>query len=283
MNADVVVRRLERSFFSISTRGDETIEKNKEKKRGGGTQPLFPSTPLSLFPPLSSSTSSTSALQVVVSDVPGCGGWIWAQEQGIETRCFPPLEARGAGGAELRGRAAAELAEELLSSPGGDGRASSGAAASPSSSPPLSPPLPSSPPSPSPSPPGLGVDVVALAGYLKLVPAPLVRAFPRRMLNIHPALLPGPFGGKGFYGARVHEAVLASGARFSGPTVHFVDEAFDRGPILAQRAVPVLRPSDDAAALAARVLAAEHEVFPEALAALCSGAVRWTEGGIPYY
>ena len=210
--------------------------------------------------------------------MPGCGGWTWAQEQGIETRCFPPLEARGAGKAELRGRAAEELAEELLAFSGngnGDGgeRASSGAAASPSSS---------SPPSASPSA-GFGVDVVALAGYLKLVPAPLVRAFPRRMLNIHPALLPGPFGGKGFYCLRVHEADLASGARFSGPTVHFVDEAFDRGPILAQRAVPVLRPDDDARSLAARVLAAEHEVFPEALSALCSGRVRWTEGGIPYY
>lgn len=204
--------------------------------------------------------------------MPGCGGWTWAEEQGIETRCFPPLEARGAGKAGLRGRAAEQLAEELLS-PGGDDerRASSGAAASSSSS--------SSPSSST----GFGVDVVALAGYLKLVPGPLVRAFPRRMLNIHPALLPGPFGGKGFYGIRVHEAVLASGARFSGPTVHFVDEAFDRGPILAQRAVPVLRPDDDAAALAKRVLAAEHEVFPEALAALCSGRVRWTEGGIPYY
>ncbi len=211
--------------------------------------------------------------------MPGCGGWTWALEQGIETRCFPPLEARGAGKAELRARAAEALADELLSF-GGEERRASSDAASPSSS--------SSAPRPASSGGGgggfgFGVDVVALAGYLKLVPAPLVRAFPRRMLNVHPALLPGPFGGKGFYGLRVHEAVLASGARVSGPTVHFVDEAFDRGAILAQRAVPVEFPADDAAALARRVLAAEHEVFPEALGALCAGKVRWTEGGIPYY
>jgi phosphoribosylglycinamide formyltransferase len=179
------------------------------------------------------------------------------------------LETRGAGKAALRERAAEELAGELLLPFDADAdsearRGSSHSASSTASG-------------------GLGVDVVALAGYLKLIPPPLVRAFPRRMLNIHPALLPGPFGGKGFYGIKVHEAVLASGARFSGPTVHFVDEVFDRGPILAQRAVPVLYPKDDAAALAKRVLAAEHEVFPEALGALCSGRVRWTERGIPYY
>ena len=72
------------------------------------------------------------------------------------------------------------------------------------------------------------------------------------MLNIHPALLPA-FGGKGLYGARVHAAVIASGARFSGATVHFVDEGYDTGPILAQRTVPVL-PTDSPKDLAARVL-----------------------------
>jgi phosphoribosylglycinamide formyltransferase len=100
------------------------------------------------------------------------------------------------------------------------------------------------------------------------------------MLNIHPALLPGPFGGKGMYGPAVHAAVVASGARVSGPTVHFVDEAFDRGPILAQAAVRVL-PDDSAATLAARVLAVEHELFPEALGALVAGRVRWRDDGVP--
>lgn len=93
---------------------------------------------------------------------------------------------------------------------------------------------------------------IILAGYMKLIPSQLVRAYHRAILNIHPGLLPS-FGGKGFYGTRVHEAVIASGARFSGPTVHFVDEEYDTGPILAQAVVPVL-PTDSATSLAARVL-----------------------------
>src|SRR5207245_6302776 len=96
-----------------------------------------------------------------------------------------------------------------------------------------------------------GADLVGLAGYLKLVPAAAVARFRWRMINIHPALLPA-FGGPGMYGPRVHEAVLASGAALSGATVHYVDEQYDRGPIIAQWPVPV-RPDDTAAALAARV------------------------------
>jgi len=122
-------------------------------------------------------------------------------------------------------------------------------------------------------------DYVILAGYLKLIPADLVRAYPRAMLNIHPGLLPS-FGGKGMYGERVHKAVIASGARFSGPTVHFVDEQFDTGPILAQRAVPVL-PTDSYKQLAARVLKEEHKVYPEAVSALVDGRITWREDGIP--
>ena len=104
-------------------------------------------------------------------------------------------------------------------------------------------------------------DLVVLAGYLKLVPAPVVARFRQRMVNIHPALLPD-FGGPGMYGRRVHEAVLASKAAESGATVHFVDERFDRGPIVAQRRVPV-HPDDTADTLAHRVLEAEHELLPE--------------------
>lgn len=125
----------------------------------------------------------------------------------------------------------------------------------------------------------LDVDFVLLAGYLKLVPAELVRVYPRAMLNIHPALLPA-FGGKGYYGKKVHTAVVAHGARFSGPTVHFVDEEYDRGPILAQRVVPVY-PSDTPDDVAARVLKEEHQVYPEAVAALCDGRVTWREDGVP--
>jgi formyltetrahydrofolate-dependent phosphoribosylglycinamide formyltransferase len=104
------------------------------------------------------------------------------------------------------------------------------------------------------------IEIVVLAGYLKLVPADVVRRFRGRMINIHPALLP-EFGGAGMYGHRVHEAVLASGAKESGPTVHFVDEEFDRGAIIDQERVPV-KPGDTADTLAARVLEAEHRLLP---------------------
>jgi phosphoribosylglycinamide formyltransferase 1 len=113
-------------------------------------------------------------------------------------------------------------------------------------------------------------ELVVLAGYLKLVPAPVITHFRDRILNIHPALLPA-FGGKGMYGHRVHEAVLASGARESGATVHLVDEAYDRGPVLGQARVPVL-PDDTPDRLAARVLEVEHRLLPAAvLAAAAAG------------
>lgn len=104
------------------------------------------------------------------------------------------------------------------------------------------------------------VDCVVLAGYLRLVPAEVVRAYRGRIVNVHPALLPA-FGGPGMYGGRVHRAVLDSGVRVTGPTVHFVDEVYDHGAIIAQWPVPVF--SDDTeAALAARVLRAEHLLLP---------------------
>jgi formyltetrahydrofolate-dependent phosphoribosylglycinamide formyltransferase len=112
-----------------------------------------------------------------------------------------------------------------------------------------------------------GVQVILLAGYLRLVPPEVVRAFPRRILNIHPALLPS-FGGKGMWGHRVHEAVLASGATLSGPTIHFVDEEYDTGSIFAQWPVPVL-PGDVPDTLAARVLQVEHILYPLAAEHLC--------------
>jgi formyltetrahydrofolate-dependent phosphoribosylglycinamide formyltransferase len=114
------------------------------------------------------------------------------------------------------------------------------------------------------------IDLVVLAGYLKLVPAPVVHRYRGRMINIHPALLPA-FGGPGMYGLRVHEAVLALGASVSGATVHLVDEVYDRGPILAQARVPVL-PGDTPATLAERVLAVEHRLLPAVvLAAAAAG------------
>jgi formyltetrahydrofolate-dependent phosphoribosylglycinamide formyltransferase len=117
-----------------------------------------------------------------------------------------------------------------------------------------------------------GVDLVVLAGYLKLVPAETVSAFDGRMINIHPALLPA-FGGPGMYGIRVHRAVLASGATISGATVHLVNAEYDRGPIVAQWPVPV-QPGDTPEALAARILEVEHRLLPEVvLAAARAGGV----------
>lgn len=109
------------------------------------------------------------------------------------------------------------------------------------------------------------VDLVVLAGYLKLVPPGVVQKYTGRIVNVHPALLPA-FGGAGMYGKRVHEAVIASGAAESGPTVHLVDEVYDRGEILARRRVPVL-PDDTPELLAERVLAAEHALLPEVVLA----------------
>ena len=107
------------------------------------------------------------------------------------------------------------------------------------------------------------VDLVVLAGYLKRIPPKVVREYSGRILNIHPALLPD-FGGEGMYGARVHEAVIASGARESGVTVHLVNDEYDRGAIVAQWRVPV-EPGDTAEALALRVLSVEHVVYPRVI------------------
>lgn len=96
------------------------------------------------------------------------------------------------------------------------------------------------------------IDFVILAGFVKLVPHMVVRRYHRAMLNIHPTLLPA-FGGKGFYGNNAHNAVVASGVKFTGPTVHFVDENLDTGPILAQRVVSV-GPNDSPETVAARVV-----------------------------
>ena len=117
------------------------------------------------------------------------------------------------------------------------------------------------------------VDLVVLAGYLRLVPAPVVASYRGRIINTHPALLPA-FGGKGMYGARVHQAVLASGDKETGVTIHLVDEVYDRGDVLAQRRVPVL-PGDTPERLAARVLETEHQLLPAVvLAAAETGRCR---------
>jgi phosphoribosylglycinamide formyltransferase-1 len=113
---------------------------------------------------------------------------------------------------------------------------------------------------------------IALAGYVKRIPNAVVGRFRDKIVNIHPALLPA-FGGKGMYGIRVHEAVIAAGVKISGATVHLVNEEYDRGPIVMQKPVEV-RADDTPETLAARVLSIEHEIYPAALKAFAEGRVR---------
>lgn len=115
------------------------------------------------------------------------------------------------------------------------------------------------------------VSFIVLAGYVKRVPEPVLNAYKHRALNAHPALLPS-FGGKGYYGRTVHRAVIDSGAKLSGTSVHFASSEYDDGPIIAQQPVPVL-PSDDDSSLAARVGEQERVLLPAVCAALALGCV----------
>jgi phosphoribosylglycinamide formyltransferase-1 len=107
------------------------------------------------------------------------------------------------------------------------------------------------------------IDFVVLAGFMLRVPSLLIQAYPHRMVNIHPALLP-KFGGKGMYGDRVHEAVIAAGETESGITIHYVNEAYDEGTILFQAKCPVLK-GDTPHELAQRIHALEYAHFPEVI------------------
>lgn len=120
------------------------------------------------------------------------------------------------------------------------------------------------------------VDLVVLAGFLRLLAIP--ERWLGRVINIHPSLLPA-FGGRGFYGRRVHEAVLARGVQFTGCTVHYVTNEYDAGPILLQRCVPV-RADDTPDSLAARVFEEEKLALPEAIAAHFDGRVRFEAGRV---
>lgn len=115
------------------------------------------------------------------------------------------------------------------------------------------------------------IDLICLAGYMKMLPPNFVKQYENKILNIHPGLLP-EFGGKGFFGMRVHEAVINSGKKESGATVHFVDEIYDHGPIIAQKKVEVLE-SDTAESVATKVLILEHELFPEVVKAFCENKI----------
>jgi formyltetrahydrofolate-dependent phosphoribosylglycinamide formyltransferase len=123
------------------------------------------------------------------------------------------------------------------------------------------------------------IDLVVLAGYLRLVPGPVVARFRGRIVNVHPALLPA-FGGPGMYGQRVHRAVIESGVRVTGVTAHFVDEQYDRGRIIAQWPVPVF-PGDDAGMLASRVLRVEHIIYPRVVNSVASGKTTLENCALP--
>ncbi len=114
-----------------------------------------------------------------------------------------------------------------------------------------------------------GVDLVVMGGFLKHVLIP--DDFTDRVINIHPSLIPA-FAGQGFYGLRVHQAVIAKGCRISGCTVHYVDNEFDHGPIIAQRACEVLE-DDTPQSLAARVFQLECDLYPTVVAAIAAGNV----------
>ena len=117
-----------------------------------------------------------------------------------------------------------------------------------------------------------GIDYILLAGWLKIIPEDFIASFEDKIVNIHPALLPS-FGGKGYYGLRVHEAVLAYGAKVSGATVHFVSVEVDGGAIIAQSCVPVEN-DDTAETLQQRVLATEHQLLPKVMRLLCEDKVQ---------
>ena len=121
------------------------------------------------------------------------------------------------------------------------------------------------------------VDLVVLAGYLVVVPETVISEFRNRIINIHPSLIPS-FCGKGYYGLKVHEAVLSRGVKVTGATVHFVDEGTDTGPIILQKAVEV-KPSDTPEVLQRRVMEeAEWVILPRAIAMIAKGQISVVDG-----
>jgi len=116
------------------------------------------------------------------------------------------------------------------------------------------------------------VDLVVLAGFIKVLSPHFVKAFPNRIMNIHPALIPS-FCGDGFYGDKVHKAVLDSGVKITGATVHFVDEGTDTGPIILQKAVPVYD-DDTVDSLGQRVREIEHQIYPDAIKLFEQGLIE---------
>lgn len=116
-----------------------------------------------------------------------------------------------------------------------------------------------------------GVELICLAGYMKMIPHELFAAYRNKIINVHPALLP-KFGGQGMYGIHVHEAVIEARETESGATIHIVDEDYDHGRVIAQQRVAVL-PGDTPETLQARVLKVEHQLYPETVAKIAAGEI----------
>ncbi len=116
------------------------------------------------------------------------------------------------------------------------------------------------------------IDLIVLAGYLSILSPNLIAEYRNRIINIHPSLIPS-FCGNGFYGLKVHSAVLEYGAKVSGATVHFVDEGADTGAIILQEAVPV-KENDTPETLQARILEVEHQILPRAVALFCADQLK---------
>ena len=119
-------------------------------------------------------------------------------------------------------------------------------------------------------------DLIILAGYLKIIPKEIISIYKHKILNIHPSLLP-KYGGKGFYGIKVHEQVINAKEKHSGATVHFVDEIYDNGPIIAQHRVHVSN-DETAKSLSKKVLEIEHKLFPYVVKKICENKVKFIKG-----
>ncbi|MEN3038140.1 MAG: phosphoribosylglycinamide formyltransferase [Candidatus Kryptonium sp.] len=115
------------------------------------------------------------------------------------------------------------------------------------------------------------IELIVLAGYMKKIPPEVVKEYRNKILNIHPALLPA-FGGQGMYGMNVHKAVIDYGVKLTGVTIHIVDEEYDHGPIVMQRAIEV-KDDDTPETLAERVLKVEHEIYPMAIKLFVDGKI----------
>ena len=117
------------------------------------------------------------------------------------------------------------------------------------------------------------IELIVLAGYMKLIPENVVERFSNKIINIHPALLPS-FGGKGYYGMNVHKKVLKSGVKYTGATVHFVNKNYDEGQIIAQEIVHI-SPEDSAEDIAKKVLKIEHKLLPQVVKKICDNQLKW--------